>query len=703
MTCIATGSTPQTRCGPVPSPRWLGLDALWPVAWFLIGIALRGPLVARIEGVLDHDQSIVGLMSLDIASGVRWPIFFDGQRYMGAVEAYVAAVFVLLLGHSPAIVALAPLLFFGLFAAGQYLLWSRWTDRVTGHLAALLTVCGGPMLTIWSIVPRGGYIEFLAWALPVLGLYRKFTRPGAPSLSRRAQAAWGFLFAFGYFLNPLSLIIYVAMAIDWTLGRHGADLRRERRLNGGWIDSRRVYAIWSGMAAGLVLALSVCCHVKFHRGGGKSPFVFFFDALPTPIGTALGALGIAALIGLTAWWTGAARRIAVQAATHTAFGFGAMLALTPFLVHNLRVSLGLTPFAHSLPIWVRGPWDVGVNLRDGFSALGPLLGCDPEGPASVLIGQGIDLPLHVWPVLARGLSFGSPLMIAIVLGLIAGLAWSDRASWRRFWTLRGEEATAPTVLALLVLAVAATLYVLQATSPNASSVRYLIPVWIVLPGLLARALRSLRRPYRAIAALALVVPWGLAQVNLWAEIDRPASLGPLARELDRRGIKGIVAETPVALMVANLSHGRVGAMEYRSRWPRLNDRYRRRFVVGEPVACVVDLQLTWHPGEDESGSLLTNLSQGLNELASRHPKKVRRAWRIDHFEVWEVDLPISEILPDDAPPLPPRRDSAKLAGLTRLDPASKGAEPTCPPRPLPPANRRSAGASSAAPASRDVD
>ena len=44
--------------------------------------------MARIEGALDHDQSVVGLMALDIAAGRRWPVFFDGQRYMGALEPY---------------------------------------------------------------------------------------------------------------------------------------------------------------------------------------------------------------------------------------------------------------------------------------------------------------------------------------------------------------------------------------------------------------------------------------------------------------------------------------------------------------------------------------------------------------------------------------------------------------------------------------
>src|SRR4051795_3469784 len=140
---------------PALSPAtWTVGDTTRAVAWMLVGIAARSLLVARIEGALDHDQSIVGLMALDIASGRRWPVFFDGQRYMGAVEAYVAAGLVALFGHSPVVVALAPLLFFGLFAAGQFALWTRWAGRGTGHAAALVTVVSSPMLALWSIAPR---------------------------------------------------------------------------------------------------------------------------------------------------------------------------------------------------------------------------------------------------------------------------------------------------------------------------------------------------------------------------------------------------------------------------------------------------------------------------------------------------------------------------------------------------------------------
>jgi hypothetical protein len=376
----------------------------------------------------------------------------------------------------------------------------------------------------------------------------------------------------------------------------------------------------------------------------------------------VGVLGVAGILAAAAWFSGAARRVVGTLPSHPYFTLGALLALVPFAVHNLCVWLGVIPFAHSLPIWIRAPWDVAVNLHDGAEALGPLVGCDPHGAASVLVGQGVDLPEAVWPRLVRGLEWATPAAVALALGLIASVAWRDRLAWRRFWGLRGEGPTPPTVLALLALGVTALLYILQATSPNSSSIRYLVPAWIVLPGLLASGIRALPRPRGVCLAILLLGPWALAQVNLWAELDRPSPLRPLADELERRGVKGIVAETPVALMVANLTHGRVGALEYHSKWPRLGDRYADRFPEGRPVTCVVDTQLTWHPGEDPTGSLLENIGPALRRLAARRPTRVRLAWRVSHFEAWDVDLPLAEILPEGENPLSHPPASVKLAG-----------------------------------------
>ena len=52
------------------------------------------------EAYFDSDQAIVGLMAKHITEGRSWPLFFYGQEYMLAVEAWVMAPVFLVLGPS---------------------------------------------------------------------------------------------------------------------------------------------------------------------------------------------------------------------------------------------------------------------------------------------------------------------------------------------------------------------------------------------------------------------------------------------------------------------------------------------------------------------------------------------------------------------------------------------------------------------------
>lgn len=62
-------------------------------SWFYLGWE---------ESYFSSDQAIVGLMAKHLAERRAWPLFFYGQEYQLAVEAWVAAPFTLLLGSSVA-------------------------------------------------------------------------------------------------------------------------------------------------------------------------------------------------------------------------------------------------------------------------------------------------------------------------------------------------------------------------------------------------------------------------------------------------------------------------------------------------------------------------------------------------------------------------------------------------------------------------
>jgi hypothetical protein len=95
--------------------------AAWPAAssrstFWLATLLLAGLVLLRAlpfvwwEDVhFDSDQAIVGLMAKHISEGRAFPLFFYGQNYMLAIEAYLAAPLMLLAGGSTVTLLKAPL------------------------------------------------------------------------------------------------------------------------------------------------------------------------------------------------------------------------------------------------------------------------------------------------------------------------------------------------------------------------------------------------------------------------------------------------------------------------------------------------------------------------------------------------------------------------------------------------------------------
>ena len=230
------------------------------------------------------------------------------------------------------------------------------------------------------------------------------------------------------------------------------------------------------------------------------------------------------------------------------------------------------------------------------------------------------------------------IVVVIAIGLIVGnLACAAVLVEPLHLAVRVDVASG-SELAGLFLCVALILYLLQGSSPNASSVRYLLPVWIALPGLFACGLQALPRRVRPFAVSSLLVPWATAHLLIASDLNRPSPTRPLVEVLTRRGVTGIVAPTPVALIVTNLSHGQIGASEYQPIWPRLGDRYSDRFPAHCPIICVTDRQ--FRSGQAE----VADFEGQLKRLAARRRECVRRVDEVGPFEIWEANLPLVEIL-----------------------------------------------------------
>ncbi len=571
---------------------------------------------------------------------------------MEALEAYTAAIFVKLFGHSPASVAMAPTFYYAGLVAGQFAAWRAWRGRSCGHLAALFTLACSPMMAMWSVIPRGGYTEVLAWGLATIAVYRRVTRPGRPPLDPLAQLGWGVLFTFGYFLNPLSLVVYLTLAIDWTFGRHGLDIRRLRGPDWRWPDRPWAGLAWAGLAAGAAAVIAAGCHVAPAADSG-SHFVFALGLLPGRAGVALGVGIVLAAFAMAAWWTGFAGRAVALLATRPAFGLGALVGLSPFLIYGLRVRLGLTPLEPTLRVWIRPPWDLTANMADGLAAVGPLFaGQVRGGNVPFLCLPLLRLPTVAWPGVTRALAMLTVPVALLLLALLVSAVGRDRRAWREVLALRGASPTPPTVLCAIGLASSLALYLFQASSADGSSIRYLLPAWLFLPGLLAAALLAWPRRARWPALAFLLGVWAAGQANLVAEMDRPNLERRLVARLERMGIRGIVGNKALVQIVADLSRGQVGGMEFHSYWPRLGRRYADRFPPGEPIICVFDLdRVDLGPEEEEPGALV-------RRLAEESPARARLVAEVERYQVWRLDVPLEEFL---AEPLPAGGPSAIVA------------------------------------------
>ena len=125
------------------------------------------------ESYFDSDQAIVGLMAKHLAEGRAKPLFFYGQEYMLAVEAWVMAPVFALLGPTVLALRLTMIL---LNVAGALALW--WLlmreSALPPWLAALAAApfAMAPFITAAHLVEaQGGNVEPFLWVL-VLWLLR---------------------------------------------------------------------------------------------------------------------------------------------------------------------------------------------------------------------------------------------------------------------------------------------------------------------------------------------------------------------------------------------------------------------------------------------------------------------------------------------------------------------------------------------------
>lgn len=171
---------------------------------------------------IDSDEAIVGLMAKHITEGKGIPIFYYGQHYMGALEAYLASISFAFLGISPLSLQLVPLCFSLFLIVLLFLIGRAVANFQAGLLAAFFAAIPPPAFLVWGLKARGGFIELLC--IGALAFLIAIHWLSSRSSSVRYSASVGFVCGIGWWVNNQILYFMVAIAIMWT-ARAALDVR----------------------------------------------------------------------------------------------------------------------------------------------------------------------------------------------------------------------------------------------------------------------------------------------------------------------------------------------------------------------------------------------------------------------------------------------------------------------------------------------
>jgi hypothetical protein len=121
--------------------------------------ALRIALISHNWLETNSDEATMDLMALHIAYHGEHPIFFYGQGYMGAIQAYGGALLFHLFGVSIFSVRLGLVLLYALFLIGMYYLTSLLYTRSFALCVVGLLTFGSSDLLAAQVLANGGYAE----------------------------------------------------------------------------------------------------------------------------------------------------------------------------------------------------------------------------------------------------------------------------------------------------------------------------------------------------------------------------------------------------------------------------------------------------------------------------------------------------------------------------------------------------------------
>lgn len=182
------------------------------MAILLVALAIRLVFLLDNRFVIDADEAIVGLMAKHIAEGKEFPLFYYGQHYMGALEAYFAALLFSLIGTTPLALQLVPMVCSLIVVVLLFFLGRAIAGERAGLFSAAFAAIPPPAFLIWNLKARGGFIEVLLLGVVALLLAQRWL--SSESHRPRLVALLGFVCGIGWWVNNQMLYFMAAIAVS---------------------------------------------------------------------------------------------------------------------------------------------------------------------------------------------------------------------------------------------------------------------------------------------------------------------------------------------------------------------------------------------------------------------------------------------------------------------------------------------------------
>jgi len=194
-------------------------------ALLLVGVLMRTAMLvdySLVDGgevdVYLADEGVVGLIAQHIVEGRSLPVFFYGQDYLGALEAYCAAALFAIFGAGLETLRVVPYLFSLALLALVYRFAYRAYSVEAARWATALTAVAPMYFLQWNLKARGGFVEHVVLLFVVMILFWRFYLEH----DRRAGTALALGMATGLALwvNQLAVSYVIVFAMLLVFATH---------------------------------------------------------------------------------------------------------------------------------------------------------------------------------------------------------------------------------------------------------------------------------------------------------------------------------------------------------------------------------------------------------------------------------------------------------------------------------------------------